>query len=186
MTTGTGQSVSTVGVAIAVPQPYADELQCYRASFGDPLATAIPAHITLVPPTQVDGAVDAVRAHLAQVARRHPSFRLRLHGTATFRPTSPVVFVNVTEGISACELLAADARHGPLAQQLSFPFHPHVTVAHHLDEVALDRAYEALAAYDCAFEVDSFRLYVHGDDGVWRAVADYLLEAQAPAPGTPR
>jgi 2'-5' RNA ligase len=116
-----------------------------------------------------------VSAHLREVASRHPVFSLRLRGTATFRPVSPVVFVNVTEGISECELLAQDVRSGPLAQDLAFPYHPHVTVAHHLSEEALDRAYEALADYDCAFDVRAFQLYVHGDDGVWRPDAAFTL-----------
>jgi 2'-5' RNA ligase len=174
--------VSTIGVAIAIPEPYAAELQRFRASFGDPQACAIPTHITLVPPTEVKGDIERVRAHLGEVARRHSSFRLRLRGTATFRPVSPVVFVNVTEGISSCELLSEDARSGPLAQELAFPFHPHVTVAHHLDEAALDLAYETLADYEASFEVDSFHLYVHGDDGLWRAEADYVLDSAATAP----
>jgi 2'-5' RNA ligase len=166
--------VSTIGVAIAIPQPYASELQHHRASFGDPQATAIPKHITLVPPTDVDGDIDLVGAHLSDVAKRHTAFRLRIRGTATFRPISPVVFISVTEGISACELLADDARQGPLAQELAFPYHPHVTIAHDLDDPALDRAYELLADYDCAFDVESFGLYVH--DGVWRPVATYALD----------
>lgn len=173
------ERVSTIGVAIAIPNPYASELQQYRASFGDPQACAIPTHITLVPPTEVKGDVERLRTHLAQVAKRHRSFHLRLRGTATFRPISPVVFVNVTEGISSCELLSEDARQGPLAQELAFPFHPHVTVAHDLDEAALDLAYETLADYEAEFEVDSFHLYVHGEDGMWRAEADYVLEAPA-------
>jgi 2'-5' RNA ligase len=175
---------STIGVAIAIPQPYAAELRRYRASFGDPQASSIPTHITLVPPTEVKGDLADVRAHLAYVAGRHASFHLRLRGTATFRPISPVVFVNVTEGISACELLSEDSRQGPLAQELAFPFHPHVTVAHHVDEAALDLAYETLADYEAAFEVDSFHLYVHGADGLWRAEADYVLEGAATAPAS--
>lgn len=167
----------TIGVAIAIPEPYATELQTHRALFGDTQATAIPTHITLVPPTGVDGALDDVEGHLAAVAGRHPPFRLRLRGTATFRPVSPVVFVNVTEGISECELLAASVRNGPLVQKLAFPYHPHVTVAHHLDESALDRAYETLADYECAFEVGEFQLYVHGADGVWRPHTAFALEA---------
>jgi 2'-5' RNA ligase len=167
--------VPTIGVAIAVPEPYATELQTHRAMFGDPLALAIPSHITLVPPTEVDADLDPILDHLAVVAEKHQAFRLRLRGTATFRPVSPVVFVNITEGISACELLAHDARGGPLGQELAFPYHPHVTVAHHLDESALDEAYEALADYECAFDVDSFSMYVHGDDGVWRPKAAFAL-----------
>jgi 2'-5' RNA ligase len=167
--------VSTIGVAIAIPEPYATELQTHRMSFGDAQAQAIPTHVTLVPPTVVDEPLDEVIAHLADVSRRHAPFGLRLRGTATFRPISPVVFVNVTEGISNCELLAADVRHGPLKQELAFPYHPHVTVAHHLAEDALDRAYEALADYDCGFAVGAFHLFVHGNDGVWRPITDFTL-----------
>ena len=124
--------MSTIGVAISIPEPWASQLQDHRASFGDPEANAIPTHITLIPPTDVGNQLEAVSVHLAGVATRHGPFRLRLRGTATFRPISPVVFVNVTEGISICEVLAADARSGPLEQELVFPYHPHVTVAHDL------------------------------------------------------
>ena len=138
-------------------------------------ADAIPTHITLVPPTPVDSSADEVHDHLAEVAKAHEPFRLRLRGTATFRPVSPVVFIVVTEGISACEQIAAASRRGPLDQELNFPYHPHVTIAHDLDEVSLDAAYETLADFDCAFDVEAFHLYVHGDDKVWRPVHSYLL-----------
>ena len=77
--------------------------------------------------------------------RRRPSdtaFRIRLRGTGTFRPVSPVVFVMVAEGISGCEQLAVSVRRGPLAVDLQFPYHPHVTVAHHLADGSLDRAFD--------------------------------------------
>jgi 2'-5' RNA ligase len=167
--------VSTIGVAIAIPEPWAGELQNYRASFGDVQANAIPTHITLIPPTEIDGELVDVEDHLAAVAEDHRAFRLRLRGTATFRPVSPVVFIVVSEGISACELLADAARRGPLHQELTFPYHPHVTVAHHLSERALDRAYDALAGFDGAFDVAEFHLYVHGDDGVWRPMRSFKL-----------
>jgi len=167
--------VSTIGVAIAIPEPWATDLQAQRASFGDPQASAIPTHITLVPPTDVGDELDAVEKHLTEVATQQSSFRLRLRGTATFRPVSPVVFIAVSEGISACELLAQAARSGPLEQELTFPYHPHVTVAHHLDEAALDHAYETLADFDCTFEVTDFHLYQHGDDAVWRPASTYPL-----------
>ena len=167
--------MSTIGVAIAIPEPWATDLQAQRASFGDPQASAIPTHITLVPPTDVGDELDAVEKHLTEVATQQSSFRLRLRGTATFRPVSPVVFIAVSEGISACELLAQAARSGPLEQELTFPYHPHVTVAHHLDESALDHAYETLADFDCTFEVTDFHLYQHGDDGVWRPASTYPL-----------
>lgn len=171
--------MTVIGVAIAIPEPWGGRLQADRVSFGDSQAAAIPTHLTLVPPTDIDDALEVVESHLDEVAATHQRFPLRLRGTATFRPLSPVVFVCVVEGISSCELLANDVRQGPLKQELSFPYHPHVTVAHHLCEAALDRAYETLADFDCSFDVDCFQHYVHGDDGVWRPVRDYLLVGDA-------
>ena len=86
------------------------------------------------------------------------------------------MFVSLTEGISSCEILAAAIRQGPLAQDLAFPYHPHVTVAHDLDDDALDLAFESLADFSCAFEVTAFHLYVHGADGVWRPEHSFALE----------
>jgi 2'-5' RNA ligase len=178
--------MTTIGVAIAVPEPWAGELRQHRASFGDPLAAAIPAHVTLVPPTVVDDRLDTIEQHLSAVAAEHGAFGLRMRGTATFRPTSPVVFLSVVEGISSCELLAEAAREGPLSQEQRFPYHPHVTVAHHVDDEALDRAVEALADYECSFPVTDFHLYVHGDDGVWRPEHTYFLSGPADAPEADR
>lgn len=174
--------MTTIGVAVPLPEPWAGELQRNRASFGDPLAYSIPTHVTLVPPTEAVADLAAIEEHLAQVAAAHESFRLSLSGTATFRPVSPVVFVAVREGISNCEMLAAAARSGPLRQRLTFPYHPHVTVAHDLEEEALDKAYETLEDFQCSFDVREFDLYVHGDDWVWRPVRTFTLRAAASAP----
>lgn len=167
--------MSTIGVAIAIPDPWASELREHRIALGDPHAEVVPAHVTLIPPTPITDVVAPIEDHLAEVSDRHPPFRLRLRGTATFRPVSPVVFLSLAEGISRCEQLAADVLCGPLAQQRDFPYHPHVTVAHHVEEAVLDRAYEQLADFDCAFDVETFQLFVHGDDGVWRPLQDYKL-----------
>lgn len=167
--------MTTIGVAIAVPEPWAGELQRYRASFGDPLASAIPTHVTLAPPTEVDGELDEVVGHLADVAAAAPGFRVSLRGTATFRPVSPVVFIAMVEGISRCELLAAQVRQGPLDRPLRFPYHPHVTVAHDLGDAALDLAFTSLAEFGCSFDVPDFQLYVHGQDGVWRPESTFPL-----------
>ncbi len=159
----------TVGVAVAVPEPYASLLQAQRASFGDPAADSVPTHVTLLPPTALDGeALADVQQHLTIVARRHRAFAMRLRGTGTFRPVSPVVFVTVAQGISECELLAESVCSGPLARELAFPYHPHVTVAHDVSDAELDRAFDALADFSCGFAVDGFTLYVHEADEGWR------------------
>ena len=165
-----------IGVALLVPEPWGAQLQAARASFDDPLAELIPPHVTLLGPTVIEpDALAGVDAHLADVGRRHAPFRVHLRGTGTFRPVSDVVFVQVVEGISACERLERSVRSGPLAQDLRFNYHPHVTVAHDVPDLALDRAFTELAEFDAAYDVDSLQVFEHGDDGVWRPVRDFPL-----------
>jgi len=170
--------VPTIGVAIAIPEPWASQLQDYRTSIGDVTATKIPTHITLVPPTEV-GDLEAVERHLAALAPEFDSFGIHLRGTGTFRPVSPVVFVTVVEGISQCEQLADVVRRGPLATELEYPYHPHVTIAHHLDDQALDTAFVELAGFDCTFDVPEFHLYLHDDEVGWQPDLSFALRPVA-------
>ncbi|KNX37858.1 2'-5' RNA ligase family protein [Luteipulveratus halotolerans] len=166
----------TIGVSIPVPSPYGEQLQDVRREVGDPLADAVPSHVTLMPPTPVEDADrDALAEHLERSASWARPFRMTLRGTGTFRPISPVVFVAVAEGIGACELLEQQVRSGPVERRLEFPYHPHVTIAHGIDEEALDRAFAALSSYECSFEVNGFDLYEHGEDQVWRSVRRFAF-----------
>ncbi|WP_166846258.1 2'-5' RNA ligase family protein [Isoptericola sp. BMS4] len=164
-----GPAQVRIGIAIAVPEPYAGELQRARAELGDPLAQAIPPHITVIGPTVVDEAVmPTVVEHLSKVAADTPPFRVQLRGTGTFRPVSPVVFVALAAGIAECEQLERATRSGVLHQETRFNYHPHVTVAHEVPDAELDRAFTELAGFDGAFDVDCLWQYEHGDDEVWR------------------
>lgn len=126
-----GDGLRTIGVAIAIPEPYGSELQRWREAFGDPLARSIPTHVTLLPPSEVSaGDLPAIEEHLRCVAASEKPFDLHLRGTGTFRPVSPVVFVQVVDGISDCERVERRVRSGPLACELRFHYHPHVTIAH--------------------------------------------------------
>jgi 2'-5' RNA ligase len=170
----------TIGVALAIPEPWATELQDYRAAIGDPMAVEIPTHITLVPPTVVTREqLDEIEVQLAVAAEKVESFCVHLRGTGTFRPISPVVFVCLVEGISQCEQLADAVRSGLLALDLAFPYHPHVTIAHHLSDDQLDRAFDELADFECRFDVEDFKLYVHDEDLGWRPTRYFALQ-----PGT--
>ncbi|MEO8518595.1 MAG: 2'-5' RNA ligase family protein [Dermatophilaceae bacterium] len=163
-----------IGVSIAIPAPFAGELQRLRASFGDPGAFSIPTHVTLLSPTEItDDEVCEIHEHLERVAVEQQPFTMRLRSTGTFRPVSPVVFVQVAGGISECERIEQAIRTGPLKREVRFYYHPHVTIAHHVDDVAMDRAFNELASYECSFDVGAFRLYEHGDDLIWHEVRSF-------------
>ncbi|MCB5169977.1 2'-5' RNA ligase family protein [Streptomyces bambusae] len=166
----------TLGVSIAVPEPYGSLLQQRRAGFGDAAAYGIPTHVTLVPPTEADtDRLPEIRTHLAEVAAAGRPFAMLLDGTGTFRPLSPVVYVRVAEGGQACTRLQGllRAEDGPLRRELLFPYHPHVTVAHGISEEAMDRAHEELADFRAEWLCEGFSLYEQGSDGVWRKLCDY-------------
>lgn len=166
----------TVGVSLPVPAPWGPQLQDYRIALGDSEAAGIPTHITLIPPTEItEAAVPDVVAHLTAVTSTAAPVEVLLRGTGTFRPVSPVVFITVALGISACEQLAARLRTGPLATDLSFPYHPHVTVAHRLDDAALDRAFAELADFEAGFVADHVQLYSHDPVTGWHPTHAFHL-----------
>jgi 2'-5' RNA ligase len=166
---------ATIGVALPIPEPFLAELGAFRERFGDPLAHAIVAHITLVPPMEVldSDQFSRVVDHLGQQAATLEPFDLVLAGSGTFRPVSQVVFVPIVEGEQEVRAIEAAVRQGPLGRELHFPFHPHVTVAHNLDEEWLDQAQEAMAPYRASFEVAGLALFVQGAYGVWRTAAEF-------------
>lgn len=171
---------TTIGVAIAVPEPWGEQLRSYRATLGDTTAHGIPTHVTLMPPTQIEvDDLPLIEKHLADASSLNKAFRIHLRGTGTFRPVSPVVFVMLAEGIADCEQLAASVCSGPLEVDLAFPYHPHVTIAHHLGDDSLDRAFDDLAPFECEFTVDHFSLYVHDADAGWAPTRDFALAADS-------
>jgi 2'-5' RNA ligase len=170
--------MTRIGVAIDVPEPWGSQLTRRRGAAGDPQAAYVPAHVTLLGPTEVDAALlPAVEQHLEAVASAHQPFTIHLRGTGTFRPITEVVFVALAVGISDCELLAAaiTAAEG-VHRDARFPYHPHVTVAQDVPADALDAVFEDLADFSARFAVTSFTLFSHGgDDGPWRPRRDFKL-----------
>jgi 2'-5' RNA ligase len=173
---GTAPRTAVLGVVVPIPEPWGQLFVDWRAKVGDPQAGLVPPHVTLLPPTEVPGAErPAISAHLAEVARAHAPFDMHLSGTGTFSPVSDVVFVAVARGIGNCELIANDIRNGPLARSLSFPYHPHVTVAHDVPPDMLELAYSGLADLSAEFRVEHFTEFEQTADGAWAIAREYPL-----------
>lgn len=170
----TGQVL--LGVAVAIPQPHATVLTNWRRQVGDPAADLVWPHVTLLPPTPVLAeSMDCVEAHLAAAAAAQEPFVMHLAGTGTFRPASPVVFIQISTGVAQCEMLEGAIRRGPLDRDLEFPYHPHVTVAQEVDEEHLDEVYDGLAGFVARFSVDSFQLFSRDRDGRWATRTEFQL-----------
>jgi len=179
---------TTIGVAIDVPSPWGEQLTRRRAAAGDPQAAVVPAHLTLLGPTEVDDArLDEIDRHLAAVAAGYPPFVLHLRGTGTFRPITEVVFVAVAAGIAECEQLAA-AIHGcaAITHPRRFPYHPHITIAQDVLPEQLDAAFADLVGFEAQFPVNGFTLFGHGPEGRWQPRREYPLSGAGTAgvPGT--
>lgn len=167
-----------LGVAIAVPDPHAQVLTSWRRRVGDPAAELVFPHVTLLPPTAVEpGDLPDIEKHLEVVAQHGRKFVMHLAGTGTFRPTTPVVFVQVARGVGDCEELEAAIRRGPLQRDLDYPYHPHVTVAHDIDDASLDAAYDGLAGFIARFHVTSFVLFSRDGDHRWQWHREFPLGA---------
>lgn len=163
-----------IGVAIEVPPPYGKSLQQWRRRLGDPEAMRIPPHVTLLPPTGVSrDRMPVVEEHLRRIAADEAPFTITLRGTGTFRPVSPVTFVQLAAGISDCERLERRVRSGPLARDIKFNYHPHVTVAQDVPDSALDRGFRELASFEATFKVAAFTLFEEGADRVWRPCQEF-------------
>ena len=166
----------TIGVAIAIPQPHATVLATWRRRVGDPAAELIWPHVTLLPPTPVTtDDLGRIEQHLTAAADACPPFVMHLSGTGTFRPTSPVVYVQVARGVSECEVLESAVRTGPLQRDIDFPYHPHVTVAQEIPDPGLDEAYDGLSDFVARFPVDHIVLFSRGEDRRWQWRTEFTL-----------
>ena len=101
---------------------------------------------------------------------------MHLAGTGTFRPTSPVVFIQIARGRGGLRSCWRSAiRRGPLQRELDFPYHPHVTVAQDIADDALDEAYDGLSGFVARFPVDHFVLFSRDERRPWHWRTEFTL-----------
>jgi 2'-5' RNA ligase len=143
------------------------EILAGRRAPGDKLRQVEIARALGVTTTPTDD-WEAARDHVREVARTQAPFMVTIAGTGSFRPVSPVVFINVEEGFEECVELHEKLQAGPLARDLPFAYHPHVTIAHDVAPESLDEAETVLKDYRATFPVVSMGLYEHDSDGIWQ------------------
>lgn len=164
-TQGAVAQATALGVVIQLPSPLDATVREWRRRYGGQAAAAIAPHITLVSGSTTDW--DSAVRHVRKVAAHMPVFRVGISGTGTFRPISPVVFMNVIEGAQACGRLHDALVDGPLRHELSYGYHPHLTIAHEVEDSIMDLAQEELSGESMTFPVDSIGLFGIDSAGAW-------------------
>ncbi|GAB49225.1 2'-5' RNA ligase family protein [Mobilicoccus pelagius] len=172
---GSGPRVE-IGVLVPVPEPLSGRVRALRTAIGDPRGGPIPPHVTVVPPTEIDAAaLPAIVEHLSTVAALGRPFEVHLQGTRTFQPVTDVVYLAVVGGAEELDDVQDAVRRGPLAVDLRYPYHPHVTLAHDVPQAGLDRARSEMADVDERFTVGGFVLYAHPVEAPWEIVGTFAL-----------
>lgn len=162
-----------LGVVIEIPSPLRDVLRSWRRSYGSEANGLVEPHITLVSGFTTDW--DAAAAHVRHVASLGLPFTVDLQGTGTFRPVSPVVFLNVRTGAEECTALHRSLLAGPLECESVFPYHPHLTVAHEVNDSLMDLAQAELDGESMSFTVSSIGLFGTDEAGQWLLREDLAL-----------
>jgi 2'-5' RNA ligase len=163
-----------LGVVLLIPPPLDREINALRLATGDGTYGRVPAHVTLVPPVNVN------REHLAEAlatlraaASDTRPFAVHLGAPTTFLPVNPVLYLPLLgEGRAVVFDLRERVFHEPLARPLTWPFVPHVTIA---DEAKPDRiaaAEVALCDYEAEVTFDRLHLLEEGPGRVWGPIAD--------------
>jgi 2'-5' RNA ligase/ribosomal protein S18 acetylase RimI-like enzyme len=170
-----------LGVVLLIPPPLALEIDTLRRAVGDGTYGRVPAHVTLVPPLNVneERMGDALRVLREAAAGARP-FTIHLGAPSTFLPTNPVLYLPVVgEGRAAVFALRQWVFRDPLVRPLSWPFVPHVTIADEASPERIAAAEVALADYRAEIFFDRLHILQEGPGRVWRPVVDAPFAAPA-------
>jgi 2'-5' RNA ligase len=112
----------------------------------DPLAVALPAHVTIVFPFASALGQVQVAAHVRRAVSRWPALPVRLHGLGHFH--FDWVHVKVTRGAEAVTALHDRLYRGALAPFLrrDLPYEPHLTIARAAEAATCDALLAQAAA----------------------------------------
>jgi 2'-5' RNA ligase/GNAT superfamily N-acetyltransferase len=163
-------------VVLLLPEPVGSAVDVLRRALGADDVERLPSHLTLVPPVNVgDDDMGSGLDLLRDAAERTSPFLLKLGPPRTFLPTNPVLFLEVGGDASPVDKLRDKIFRPPLERNLTWPFHPHVTLLDNGDEAKIRAAVDALA--DVRFECVIDRVHLlreANEDGVrsWHPIAE--------------
>ena len=176
-----------LGVVLLVPPRAAGGVDLLRVALGAAASVShVPAHVTLVPPVNVDRErLPEVEALVRRAAAGCPPIGATLGPPATFLPDNPVLYLRVAERGPGGRIAALrDAVFvEPLARSLTWPFVPHVTLMDGGDPARIEAAVVALGDHQVEVAFPGLALLREQRDEagerVWRPVLEAPLGGPA-------
>jgi 2'-5' RNA ligase len=172
-----------LGVALLIPRNLAPEIDGLRRALGAPDLAQVPPHITLVLPINVRTEdVDAAITLVRDAAAAEQPIDVVIGPLETFYPVTPVLYLRVSgPGLDAITRLRDALDNGPLAQELTHPFVPHVTLDSNASDAAIAGAQASITRYVEHVHLDTITVLEQNDeDKVWRPIADAPLGVAPP------
>lgn len=164
-----------LGGALLIPEPVRREVDGLRAAVGDGSLGRVPAHLTLVPPVNVNERhLDDVLSVLRDAAAATEPFTTSLGPPATFLPDNPVLYLQVGDGVDDVLALRERIFRPPLERKLSWPYVAHVTLCDEGDPERIEAAVTSLADYRATVTFTRLHL-LRQHEGVWEPWADAAL-----------
>jgi len=88
-----------------------------------------PAHLTVMPPRDLDGSEVRAAREVEEICRGVAPFEILMGSVETFAPATPTVFVRVAYGAFRLRDLHDRLAQGVLAAHEPWPYMPHLTIA---------------------------------------------------------
>ncbi|MFP5319751.1 MAG: GNAT family N-acetyltransferase [Acidimicrobiia bacterium] len=163
-----------LGVVLLIPPPVRREVDAFRRALGDGTYGRVPAHLTLVPPVNVNEAnLGEALTVLRDAAAATRPFSVHLGPPTTFLPVNPVLYLPlVGEGRSAVFALRERVFKAPLARTLTWPFVPHITLADEAEPERVAAGERALCDYGAEVFFERLHLLREEPGRVWEPFAD--------------
>jgi 2'-5' RNA ligase len=147
-----------------------------------PAHAHLPTHLTVLPPRPLQGTEEDAMSMLQSMSAKVAPFQVELGEVASFLPTTPTVFIRLSQAGYKMRELHDLMNHTPLAYNESLPYMPHVTVAK-LDDneravAVLRTSKERWEHYGGSHLIQVERLtFVRGNAHTWRDLAEITLSA---------
>jgi 2'-5' RNA ligase len=120
--------------------PLAAFIESLRRSL-HPELPYLAAHLTILPPRNLNVSEEDARRSVAEVCREWEAFEVALGEVDTFVPVTPTVFVQVAQGAEAMRALHDRLDAAVLQCHEQWPYVPHLTVAKMATETQVQQAF---------------------------------------------